>query len=208
MELLPNHGFLLHKFSDAELAPLREEVKNIQSSWNARPFNLELVGNLQREYELTASRDSLEQLLTPLVEQLEAASHYAQEVYINKNPGKFELDDVWVNYQRKGEFNPLHDHRGVYSWVIWLELPYTLKEEDALVPWCNPHKNFAGQFVMHYTDIVGNVKNYPLPTDQRLRSHAAIFPSRLRHSVYPFYSTDEYRISVSGNFLVKAAPES
>ena len=150
MELLPNHGFLLHKFSDAELAPLREEVKNIQSSWNARAFNLELVGNLQREYELTASRDSLEQLLTPLVEQLEAASHYAQEVYINKNPGKFELDDVWVNYQRKGEFNPLHDHRGVYSWVIWLALPYTLKEEDAQVPWTNPDKNFAGQFVGYY----------------------------------------------------------
>jgi hypothetical protein len=123
------------------------------------------------------------------------------EVYINKTPGKFILDDVWVNYQKSGEFNPLHDHRGVYSWVIWLELPYTLKEEDAQVPWTCPDKNFAGQFVIHYTDIVGNIKNYPLPTDQRLRSYCAVFPSRLRHSVYPFYSTDQYRISVSGNFL-------
>jgi hypothetical protein len=203
MELLPNHGFLLHKFSTAELAPLREEVAAIQSNWHAKPFNLELVGNLQREFLITDSRESIEHLLTPLVEQLEADTGYAREVYINQHPGKFVLDDVWVNYQRAGEFNPVHDHRGVYSWVIWLDLPYTLKEEDAHVPWANPHKNFAGQFVIHYTDIVGNIKNYPLPTDQRMTSHCAIFPSRLRHSVYPFYTTDKYRISVSGNFLAE-----
>jgi len=208
MELLPNHGFLLHKFADTELEPLREEVAAIQANWSARPFNLELVGNLQREFLITASRGSIEHLLTPLVDRLETTTGYAREVYVNQHPGKFVLDDVWVNYQRAGEFNPVHDHRGVYSWVIWLALPYTLKDEDALVPWANPDKNFAGQFVIHYTDIVGNIKNYPLPTDQRMRSHAVIFPSRLRHSVYPFYSTDEYRISVSGNFLVTAAPES
>ena len=201
MELLPNHGFLLHKFTDAELALVREEVETIQQTWNARPFNLELVGNLQREYELTASRAHIEHLLTPLVDKLESTTGYAKEVYINKNSGKFILDDVWVNYQSAGEFNPLHDHRGAYSWVIWLELPYTLKEEDAHVPWCNPDKNFAGQFVIHYTDIVGNIKNYPLPTDQRMTNHCAVFPSRLRHSVYPFYTSNQYRISVSGNFL-------
>ena len=201
MELLPNHGFLLHKFTDAELAPVREEVKTIQHAWNARPFNLELVGNLQREYELTASRAHIEHLLTPLVDKLESTTGYAKEVYINKNSGKFILDDVWVNYQSAGEFNPLHDHRGAYSWVIWLALPYTLTQEDAHVPWTNPNKNFAGQFVIHYTDIVGNIKNYPLPTDQRMTNHCAVFPSRLRHSVYPFYTSNQYRISVSGNFL-------
>lgn len=201
MELLPNHGFLLHKFSDADLAPVRREVETIQQTWNARAFNLELVGNLRREYELLASRAHIEHLLTPLVEELEGTMGYAKEVYINGNPGKFILDDVWVNYQQAGEFNPLHDHRGVYSWVIWLELPYTLKQEDAHVPWANPDKNFAGQFVIHYTDIVGNIKNYPLPTDQRMRNHCAVFPSRLRHSVYPFYTSNQYRISVSGNFL-------
>jgi len=201
MQLLPNHGFLLHQFTDTELAPVREEVAAIQHSWHAKPFNMELVGNLQREYQISASTQCLTELLTPLVNELESTQGYAREVYINRNPSEFVLDDAWVNYQSAGEFNPVHDHRGIYSWVIWLELPYTLAQEDAHVPWLNPHKNFAGQFVMHYTDIVGNIKNYPLPTDQRMRNHCAVFPSRLRHSVYPFYTSEEYRISVSGNFL-------
>jgi len=30
-----------------------------------------------------------------------------------------------------------------------------------------------------------------------------MFPSQLIHAVYPFYTSDEYRISVSGNIKFK-----
>jgi hypothetical protein len=201
MELLPNLGFKLCQFTDQELAPLRREVATIQANWQGTVFNQHLVGNLKHEYQITQSTELLDQILRPQVLSLEQESHYAQEVYVQRESGQLVLDDVWVNYQRAGEFNPVHDHRGIYSWVIWLELPYTLAAEDQHVPWVTPDKNFAGQFVIHYTDIVGNIKNYPLPTDQRMRNHCAVFPSRLRHSVYPFYTTDQLRISISGNFM-------
>ena len=206
MELLPNLGFKLAQFSDQELEPLRKEVADIQANWQGTAFNQQLVGNLKHEYQITQSTALLDQLLRPIALSLEQESGYAQEVYIQRETGHLVLDDAWVNYQRAGEFNPVHDHRGIYSWVIWLELPYTLAQEDSHVPWANPHKNFAGQFVMHYTDIVGNIKNYPLPTDQRMRNHCAVFPSRLRHSVYPFYTSDQLRISVSGNFMAVQSP--
>ena len=32
-----------------------------------------------------------------------------------------------------------------------------------------------------------------------MKKKAFIFPAALQHSVYPFYGTDEYRITVSGN---------
>ena len=40
---------------------------------------------------------------------------------MNQDP--YYLQQIWVNYQKQGEFNPLHDHGGVYSFVIWMKIP-------------------------------------------------------------------------------------
>jgi len=199
---LPNLGFLQHEFTTDELAPIWKEVLKIQNTWTGIPFNQELVGNIRKEYLLSDCREHVSKLIIPLALKLNNITGYGNQVYIAKTTKPMILDDIWVNYMSKGEFNPVHDHRGIFSFVIWLKLPYTFKEEDALMPEIPKEKNFSGQFVIHYTDIVGNIKNYPMPTDKRLEGHGLIFPSRLRHSVYPFYSSDEYRISVSGNVLV------
>ena len=37
---------------------------------------------------------------------------------------KLILNSFWVNYQFKNEFNPYHDNAGVYSFAIWLKIPY------------------------------------------------------------------------------------
>ena len=42
---------------------------------------------------------------------------------------KLLLDQFWVNYQYKTEFNPFHDHSGVYSFVIWMKIPFSYKEQ-------------------------------------------------------------------------------
>ena len=42
------------------------------------------------------------------------------------------LDKFWVNYQYKTEFNPYHDHSGVYSFAIWLKIPYDWEDQHKL----------------------------------------------------------------------------
>ena len=42
------------------------------------------------------------------------------------------MNQIWVNYQYKTEFNPYHDHSGVYSFAIWLKIPYDSKEQQKL----------------------------------------------------------------------------
>ena len=42
------------------------------------------------------------------------------------------LNKFWVNYQYKTEFNPYHDHLGVYSFAIWLKIPYDLEDQKKL----------------------------------------------------------------------------
>ena len=41
----------------------------------------------------------------------------------NKEKVEFELNNFWVNYQKQYEFNPLHDHSGIYSFVIFVKIP-------------------------------------------------------------------------------------
>jgi hypothetical protein len=61
----------------------------------------------------------------------------------------------------------------------------------------------SGKFQFHYTNILGNITGITLPIDNKWEGQILLFPSLLNHSVYPFYSSDDYRISIAGNlFLV------
>ena len=42
------------------------------------------------------------------------------------------LNSIWVNYKCKTEFNPYHEHSGVYSFAIWLKIPYDLEVHKKL----------------------------------------------------------------------------
>ena len=41
------------------------------------------------------------------------------------------MSALWINYQKKNEFNPPHDHDGKLSFVIYLKIPEELKKENA-----------------------------------------------------------------------------
>ena len=40
--------------------------------------------------------------------------------------------------------------------------------------------------------------------DSQYENTICVFPSILNHAVFPFYTSDEYRISVSGNIYLKS----
>ena len=40
------------------------------------------------------------------------------------------LDELWVNFQKEGEFNPIHDHNGAFSFVIWMKIPTSSIEQN------------------------------------------------------------------------------
>ena len=45
-----------------------------------------------------------------------------------------KVETTWVNYMKKTEFNPLHRHGGLFSFVIFIQIPYDLSEEDKVFP--------------------------------------------------------------------------
>tara|TARA_Y100001968_G_scaffold1685_1_gene1446 strand:- start:3204 stop:3842 length:639 start_codon:yes stop_codon:yes gene_type:complete len=114
---------------------------------------------------------------------------------------KLKLDKIWVNYQFKNEFNPYHDHLGLYSFAIWMKIPYSWKEQTKL-PQFNDMKEGqikAGNFEFEYNDSLGGVQTYSYRLSPELEGIMLFFPAKLRHCVYPFYETDEPRISIAGN---------
>lgn len=115
---------------------------------------------------------------------------------------RFELERIWVNIQRKGEFLPVHNHSGVYSFVIWSDVPFNIEDEAEASPNPTTEKNRAGHFQFLYTDTLGKICTLNLPVDQRWEGKICLFPAELHHQVYPFYSSNDVRVSISGNIRV------
>ena len=110
------------------------------------------------------------------------------------------LDDCWVNYQKQHEFNPIHNHRGVYSFVIWLKIP-TDYEDQNKNNITNSRDKSSFSFV--YTNTLGQIKSERIPLSKEYEGRMVFFPSPLMHLVQPFYDCEDDRISVSGNICMK-----
>ena len=113
------------------------------------------------------------------------------------------LKDMWVNYQYKTEFNPYHDHDGVYSFAIWLKIPYDWKEQNKLPQFdgIKEQDKKAGSFEFEYVDTLGGIRNLGVKLCKEMEGNMLFFPATLRHCVYPFYKTDGPRISIAGNLM-------
>ena len=57
-------------------------------------------------------------------------------------------------------------------------------------------------FTFAYTDVIGNIRSLAIPMEKDFSGNMVIFPSRMKHQVYPFYECDEDRVSIAGNFGV------
>ena len=46
-------------------------------------------------------------------------SGHILNIEILKEPQKLVLGNLWVNFQKKNEFNPVHYHSGVFSFILF-----------------------------------------------------------------------------------------
>ena len=182
------------KISKEHLQFLREATGAAKE--RKRLANDTLAGHLEDEFHIP--KDRIEQFNIHFKKYFDFYySAYAGSWSSTKyeKPLNFKCHDLWVNFQRPGEFNPLHFHESDLSFVIWTEIQQTLKDE---------FDNFRGsgmgpgaiQFSYgEYMDF-SNDGHIFLPQEGEM----AIFPSKLKHLVHPFRS-DCIRVSVAGNAI-------
>ena len=117
---------------------------------------------------------------------------------------ELKIISTWVNFQKKHEFNPPHNHTGVMSWIIFLNIPYNLEDEDRVFPMLNmDHSQDIStsrlSFLQVSPIVKGGIDGVILNVDKSFEGKILMFPSYIQHQVFPFYTSDDYRITISGN---------
>jgi hypothetical protein len=201
-----NIGFLEIDLSEDDLIPIKKEVYEIKNNnfETALSHNKNLAGNIEKEFLLKKSVVSyLEQLIKPFCLEFDKIFQYTKNLNLLTDNKPLILDEAWVNFQKKYEFNPLHNHSGVFSFVIWIDIPYAIEDERNNVHSKDSNNNVAGCFSFFYIDSLGSILSYSIPADNTCNNKLILFPSKMSHCVYPFYTSEDYRISCSGNFRWK-----
>lgn len=203
-----NFGYILYKFTDEELSPIWKEINKIKNDFdNSTTWNHQLAGHLKHEYKLADCKDHVCNLIKPLTVGYDKTFDYYKSFSFltseKQKTANMKLDSLWVNFQKKGEFNPVHDHGGILSFVIWLKMPYNIEDESKYFQTSiNSEQQRTATFNFYHTNALGNITNTCIPADKKYENTICIFPSKMKHAVYPFYTSDDYRISVSGNFYL------
>ena len=161
-----------------------------------------LAGNISKS-SLIEDKDNwfYENVLKEMTEHMFFKKSWDEyyDVYIAKikpHP-KFHLKTLWVNYQKQYEFNPPHNHGGIFSFVVFMKIPTYWKEQHALPTSANSNTPVASNFAFHDKNLSLESSNVRLSPDDEGRM--LFFPAWLKHEVFPFYECEEERITISGN---------
>ena len=200
---LPNQGLVEVQLSEGiidNLWKLIDDPKN-----EKKDYKPQLAGNIKASYELDRQSELLDDFYKFIPEMVNAyqlnfaPEHRISHFYKGQN-WVYGLESLWVNFQKQHEFNPMHNHAGVFSFVIWMKIPTSHVDQRELPLAKNSNsKDTISNFSFVYTDILGGIKNLNYNMEKDICGYMVMFPSALHHMVNPFYECDEERISISGN---------
>ena len=195
-----NHGWIEKRLSSQELDYVWRCIENKKGDYRSN-----LAGNITGSYELRDIGDWFyTNTISPLCIQYAKQFHnLAEEITfdgkLTNRRHPFRMSHWWVNYQYQHEFNPIHLHGSIYSYVIWMKIPYSYKEQCTKEFVSASNNKTVSSFQFLYNDILGQLRTHVINLEPEDEGRMLFFPSTLQHQVYPFYDCDEPRISVSGN---------
>ena len=80
--------------------------------------NAGLVGHIKEEYNLKRVSSGFENFLITKTDH-PAFDTWKKRIDVISETRNLYLDSMWVNYQKKHEFNPIHDHSGVFCFLAF-----------------------------------------------------------------------------------------
>jgi hypothetical protein len=158
-----------------------------------KDFRSNLAGIIKEEYSYEDRQNYVDEIAQFLTVYDVAFQKWKSEEY--KVKPEYILNSLWINYMKKNEYNPPHDHSDFLSFVIFLKVPEEItKEQEEFVG------NSAGPGSLSFLYGEGNRQSITYQSVKPKERDIFIFPAWIKHYVAPFYS-DVTRISVSGNIM-------
>ena len=197
----PNIGVVEGKLPEDTVDSLWKLIE--ESKKQPESMKSELAGNVSSSIRLDGGSPLIEDFLQNIIPKYiqQSINSFGSPYRLEMKEGQiWNLKSLWVNFQKKHEFNPMHDHGGVYSFVIWMQIP-TSYEEQRKLPICaesNADGNISN-FAFTFTNTLGRICQFVYNMEKDAEGYMVIFPSELKHEVFPFYENDGERISISGN---------
>jgi Putative 2OG-Fe(II) oxygenase len=211
----PNVGFLVEELNPFVFQRLKkeclahkqhfEENNKLETSKDLlRAFHKRKLGYTSQYGISPETNKLLTTEICKLIDRFEDKYDYFGRLFnytvnVEQRETVLELERLWVNFQRPTEFLPLHNHTGLYSFVIWIHIPFDIKDERDTETNAELVNNRTSNFEFIYLDALGKISAHALNIDKQWEGKVAIFPSEMYHQVYPFYTSDDVRISVAGN---------
>jgi|TARA_R100001163_G_scaffold15367_3_gene13937 hypothetical protein len=195
-----NVGYIKRKLSKKTMKVLEEAIKNKKENWNHN-----LAGQIDSSFIIEDKNNWFfkNELLSCIDEYLENTANQKWIIpeLLNKNCA-FKLSTFWVNFQKKYEFNPFHTHTALFSFVVWVKIPARHDKEKNL-PFVN-HSNcsYPNTFQMFYINSLGKIATEDYYLNPEDEGTMLFFTGDRPHLVYPFYSSDKTRVSISGNIIL------
>ena len=187
-------GYFFGKVNKQVLKIIQQEIEEIQNDFaTGVPWNHQLAGQIKNEFLLTKSFPKVSQYFVDI------AASYHHHYHKGREGVPMQLLELWVNFQKKDEYNPPHIHQGAVSFVIWVKAPFDIEDELEAIKSKQTTNPCAAHFCFVYSTADGTIATENIPVDKKYEGVICIFPSTVNHMVFPFKTSEEFRISVSGN---------
>lgn len=160
--------------------------------------NNTLAGHIKEEYVYDNIPPFVSNYIISSIFKNNSIKEYLETIEIFTQNPPLILNRMWCNFMKKYEFNPIHTHSGIFSFIIFLQIPYDLNKEDRVFPSVNNHK-LTSRLVFLVDDKYNRNTNLSLDVDKSFENTMLIFPAKTPHLVYPFFTSKNERITVSGN---------
>jgi len=231
------YGFMFDTIPEEIMNELSKIVTDIEeSNFNKKKYNNYLAGEIEKEFEVDFN-SKINKYLEDIFTYYEVRSGFVKNTLFNFQDNVFRkfledadnelrpgfvnnslnysshflpeliVDTPWINFQKKGEYNPMHCHSGLLSYVIWFKIPFYNQDEIQYLKNRSDKRTVNGNFsfISPFSNGYGpgRVSSFSFAVDKTYEGTIAVFPSDLNHSVNPFFTSDEYRITLSGNAFLK-----
>jgi len=167
--------------------------KSIQALENqTQEYNIIMRNSLAGKIESEVEIEQGDNFTKMDLEELKYHFMHHLENILGMKVVDMRFDSLWTNFQKPKEYNPIHSHSGLFSFVWYLDIPEVIRHEwkDSIT------SSPSDGMIQFHSEESGRLLTFNPRT-----ADLFIFNAYQQHQVVPFQS-DVTRISLAGNISI------